>query len=74
VDSPGAAPLGPVIDLDGQGVGQEAEIGRLGALRFGREAAGVETDAGQPQLTGGCLDRCQRRGIGGHRAASSSWS
>ena len=61
MDPSAPAPFGAFVDFDGEGVGEEAEVGRLGSLRLGGEPAGVFTDRRQVQLAGGGVDRRPRR-------------
>ena len=76
VDASCAAPLGAVVELDAEDVGEEPEIGRLRPLGLGGEPVGVITDAGQVQLASRSVNRNRRCGVGrcAHLAASSSWS
>jgi hypothetical protein len=73
VDAPGAAPLGPVVQLDAQHLGEDPEIGGLRPLGLDGEPGGVVTDAGQVQFACRGVDRRQRSSVGrcGHRAALS---
>ena len=57
VDAPGPAAFGAVVDYDGEGLGEEPQIGGLGPLRLGGEPAGVFTDRWKAQLPGGRFDR-----------------
>ena len=63
VDAAGAAPFGAVVDLGGQHLGEEREVGLPFPEGDLGQAGGFGADGGQVQLAGRGADRGLRGGI-----------
>ena len=71
---PALAPaLGPLVDLGRQDLGQERQVGEVGALGDLAQAHGLGPHRGQVQLPGGGADGGLGGGVGhgSHELASS---